>query len=351
MTMNELLAELSTQRGSDLHLVVGQPPVFRIAGKLIRRTDGPVLDTEAMESLVFSNLTDAQRGILEQGQDVERTLNVEKNRYRFQIFHERGNLAASIRVIPNHVHTLTELGLTREEYAVLYDLVGLSRGLIVIAGPTGSGKSTTIAAMLEEINQHQAQRIITIEDPIEYEFESKESLISQRNVGEDVPGFPYGLRSAMHEDPDVLMVGETRDLETMLMTLTMAETGHLVFTTLPVNTASEAIERLITAWPDYQQPVIRRMVATNLQAVVVQQLLPRANGTGRVPVLEIMTGSQRVRQMIAGGHTDLTVAIEAGRSSGMQTLDDDIMRLVEKGTITTEVAWFRLQDKSRLNAK
>lgn len=348
MTLNLLLEELAQQRGSDLHLVVGEPPVFRVQGALIRRAEGPVLGNDQMESLLFPHLTDAHRASLQQGHDVERSLRLENNRFKIMIFRERGNLAASIRVIPTNVPTMAELGFTPEEHPTLFHLTTLTRGLVIVTGPTGSGRSTTLASIVEEINQQRAERIITIEDPIEYEFQSKKSVITQRDVGEDIPSFPYALRSALRSDPDVLMVGELRDLETLTIAVSSADTGHLVFSSLHVHTASAAVQRLIDVFPEQQQPVIRRMVANNLQAVVAQQLVPRANGAGRVPAVEIMLGTTRVRQMIADGYVDLTVAIEAGRDSGMRTMDDDLVRLVQQGTISADAAWFRLQDKQRL---
>lgn len=348
MTLNILLDELAQQRGSDLHLIVGEPPVFRVAGALVRRPDGPILDNEEMESLLLPHLTEAQRASLEQGNDVEKSLQLEKNRFKILVFHERGNLSASIRVIPTKVPTMTELGFTKEDNPTLYKLLDLKRGLVIVAGPTGSGKSTMIAGMIEEINQHRAERIFTVEDPIEYLFESKKSIITQRNVGEDVPNFAYGLRSAFRSDPDLLWIGEIRDLETMMLALSLAETGHLVFSTLNVTTASGAVQRIIESFPEPQQPIIRRMVVTNLMAVVAQRLMPRANDKGRVAVHEVMLSTPRVRQMIADGHADLTVAIEAGRDLGMNTMDDDLVRLVEKGILRTDTAWFHLQDKERL---
>ncbi len=350
MTLNTLTEELAQKHGSDLHLVVGEPPVFRVAGALIRR-EGPVLENEELESLLLPHLTEAQRALLQQGNDVEKSLRLEKNRFKMTIFHERGNLSASIRVLPTHVPTMTELGFTKEDHTALYKLPELKRGLVIVSGGVGSGKSTMTAALIEEINQQRAERIITLEDSFEYVFESKKSVITQRNVGEDVPNFAYGLRSAFRSDPDVLMIGETRDLDTMAIALSLAETGHLVFSTLLMPTASGAIQRIIDSFPEQQQSVIRQMVATNLQAVIAQRLLPRAGGTGRVAVHEIMLSTPRVRQMIADGHSDLTVAIEAGRDLGMRTMDDDLVRLVENGTISSDVAWFHLQDKERLPRK
>jgi twitching motility protein PilT len=347
MTLNELLDELSERKGSDLHLVVGEPPIFRVNGHLLRREETTPLNGSAMDSLILPYLTEPQRARISEGYDVEKTLALEKFRYRFLIFHERGNLAASLRVVPNQVPTLEELGFTDEEYP-LHKLTKLKRGLIIVAGPTGSGKSTTIAAMVEEINRTRAERIITIEDPIEYEFQSKLSVVSQRTVGEDVPNFPSGLRSAFRADPDVLLIGEARDLETMILALTLADTGHLVFMTLHVNTASEAVRRLIDVFPESHQPVIRRQVSNNLQAVIAQTLVPRHNQPGRVPAEEILIGTPRIRRMIAEGNYDLTIAIEAEREMGMRTKDDDLVRLANKGVISVEMARSRMDDRNRL---
>ncbi len=347
MTLNELLDELAERVGSDLHLVVGEPPTFRVAGILHRREETTPLNGAAMDSLILPHLTEAQRARLADGLDVEKTLRMEKFRYRFLVFHERGNLAANLRVIPHHVPTLDQLGFTDEEYP-LQKLTRIKRGLMIVAGATGSGKSTTVAAMVEQINQERAERILTIEDPVEYEFTSKKSIISQRTVGEDVPNFPAGLRSAFRADPDVILIGEARDLETMTLALTLADTGHLVFMTLHVNSASEAVRRLSDVFPESHQPVIRRMVSNNLQAIIVQTLLPKKQGHGRCAATEILICTPRVRRMIAEGTYDLTVAIEAESEIGMRTMDDDLMRLARNGVISEEMARSRLVDRGRL---
>jgi twitching motility protein PilT len=218
----------------------------------------------------------------------------------------------------------------------------------VVTGPTGSGKTTTCAGMIETINRSRAERILTVEDPIEYEFQPKQSLITQRAVGQDVTDFPAGLRSALREDPDVLYVSELRDLETLSLTLSLADTGHLVFTTLNVPSASAAVQRLVDAFPEAQRGAIRGLLARNLMAVVAQRIVPRLHQPGRVPVNEILIGTPRVRQMILEGHTDLTVAIEAGRDQGMQTMDDALVRLFERGVISHNEAWSHLLDRDRI---
>jgi twitching motility protein PilT len=348
MELTDLLNQLIAANGSDLHIMVGEPPVFRIGGELSRRSDWPILTAPDIETLIQPHLTEAQRERLTHGHDVEKTLRLEMCRFRLNAFHERGNLAACLRVVPNRVPTLDELEQGKDTYPILQEILGLPRGLVVVVGPTGSGKSTTVAALVEEINRTRTERILTIEDPIEYEFESKQSIITQRTVGEDIASFPEGLRSALREDPDVLLIGETRDLETMVLSLTIAETGHLVFSTLHVSTASAAVQRLIEAFPESQQPVIRRMVAQNLVAVIAQKLLPRIDRRGRVAANEIMVVSPRVRRLILEGQKDLSVAIEAGREEGMQTMDDSLTRLYERGIISFETAWMHLEDKDRI---
>jgi twitching motility protein PilT len=354
MELTDLLNQLTAANGTDLHLVANQPPVFRLGGELTRQTDLPILDAASLEALLRPHLTEAQQASLEHGrQDVEKTLRIGSSRFRLHVFYERGNLAACARVVPTQVPTLDQLGMGKEDLPVLQEILRNPRGLVLVTGVTGSGKSTTIAAMIEEINRTRAERILTIEDPIEYEFESKQSLISQRTVGEDVPNFTFALRSAFREDPDVLLVGETRDLETMALTLALAETGHLVFSVLHLGSASAAVERLIESYPESQQPVIRRSVAQNLVAVIAQRLLLRHDNPSkpprrRIPANEIMVVTPRIRRMILEGQKDLSVAIEAGREEGMQTMDDSLTRLYERGIISFETAWMHLEDKDRI---
>lgn len=348
MELNTLLDELTAKDGSDLHLVAGEPPVFRVAGTLIRR-DGPVLDAAALEALLLPSLPDDLRAVLTEGrQDVQMNLRREAASFRLHVFHERGRLAGAVRIVPRRVHAIDELDFSPEAAGTLTKLTAVTRGLIVVTGTSGSGKTTTCAGLIETINRTRAERIVTIEDPIEYEFEAKKSLITQRAVGQDVADFPAGLRAALREDPDVVLVGEIRDLETLSLALTLAETGHLIFTTLNVGSASGAVKRLVDAFPPSQQEMARGLLARNLVAVIAQRLLPRAHLSGRVPANEILIGLPRVRQMIADGHADLSVAIEAGRSAGLQTMDDALARLYERGTITFDLAWSYLEDKDRI---
>jgi twitching motility protein PilT len=350
MTLTSLLDELITQAGSDLHLVSGEPPILRVDGALKRQSETP-LDSVQMEAILLPHLTPSETANLEQRKDVEKSLRHEGHRFRIHVFRERGNLSAVIRVTPNRVPTLAELGLGAEEYPIFQDIVKSPRGLVLVVGPTGSGKMTTCAALVEEINQTRAERILTIEAPIEYEFVPKKSVITQQAVGEDVSDFPSALRAAMHSDPDVLLLREPQNLECFLLTMQLAETGHLVFTTLHANSASEAIQQLIELWPPAEQIRYRRMVAQNLVAIISQRLLPRSDRPGRVAIQEILIATPRIRQMIADGQTDLTVAIEAGRAQGMQTLDDNLIRLHERGIISQEIAWLHMENRDRLPKK
>lgn len=350
MELTELLAYMRERHASDLHLVVGQKPIFRIDGHLQSRDSDSVLDAASMEALMTPHLSEEQVVTLDARDDLDITVSEGDRRFRTHVFRDRGGLGAALRTVPNQVPSLERLGLTAESSPTLHALTRMMRGLVIGTGPVGSGKTTLLAAMVEEINATRAERIITIEDPIEYEFVNKQSLISQRQVGEDVPDHASGLRAAMKMDPDVILVDQLRDVETILLALSLAETGHLVFATLNVPTASDAVRRLVESFPEAQRGVIRDMLSRNLQAVVAQMLLPRAAGFGRVPAHEILIGTPTVRRLIAGGETDLSLAIEAGRPQGMQTMDDGLAALVEKGEITRDLAISRMTDKGRLQA-
>jgi twitching motility protein PilT len=350
MELSELLAYLLEKQGSDIHLIVGQPPTFRVNGYLERREEDAPLDAAAIESLLLPHLNEEQRNLLERAhRDVDTTLRQGDRRFRTHIFRDSGGLGAAIRIIPNTVPTLEQLGIL-EHVPVIEKLTHLKRGLIVITGPVGSGKTTTCAAMLEQINQTRGERIITLEDPIEYEFQSKKSLISQRSVGEDIASYPDGLRCALYMDPDVILVDRLRDLETMLMAITAAETGHLVFATMNVPTASGAIQRIIESFPPGgQQNVVRTLLSNNLQAVIAQMLIPRSTGHGRITANEVLICTPRIREMIRSGATDFTLAMEAHREI-MQTMDDSLVSLAEKSIISREMARSRMVDRNRLTS-
>jgi twitching motility protein PilT len=378
LELNTLLQEVYNREGSDLHLVVGHPPIFRINGVLTPREDGPVLDNDLLKSLLIPHLTEQSQLQLEAGQDVLVTLRQNEGIsrdddgifrmsnggtregdgvFRMNIFHEQGRLAASVRVIPTFVPTLDALGLNADTLpvnngmSVLHALTKSMRGLILVVGNTGSGKSTLAAAMIEEINQTRAERILTIEQPIEYVFHSKKSLISQRTVGEDILDFPTALRSAQTSDFDVIFVGRSVDVETLALSLGVANTGHLVYSVLNVDNVSEAIQRIVDSFPPGpQQDSARRLLARNLVAIIAQKLLPRKGPQGRVAVQEILIATPRIKQMILDGQQDFTVGIEAGRNIGMQTMDDAIAASYNRGDIRYETALLNLSDKERITA-
>lgn len=345
-----LLTELAEREGSDLHLVVGQPPVFRVDGALVRRESEP-LDEASMTALLRPHLTNDQwETLTQQRQDLEKTLRQGKRLYRFHVFQERGRLGAAIRSVPHGVPTLDLLYPEHSAgvNATFRALSELPRGLILVTGPSGCGKTTTCFAMLEHINQTAARRILTLEDPLNFEMESKQSVITQRSIGEDVGSFAQGAYWALHEDPDVIFYKEMRTLESVQDVISLTESGHLVFTQLHCEDAAQAIERIIEVFPSGSQLTIRRSLARNLQAVIAQQLIPRSDRPGRVAANEILLATPHVRQRIEAGDMNFTPVIEANRAQGMQTMDDSIESLYRAGVLNYETASYRLLNKERL---
>lgn len=346
MELNILFSELIERQASDIHLVVGQPPVYRIDGALTRR-EGEALTEEDIRAILLPHLNEMQRAaVSERRLPVEFTLHAQDRNWRGQVFCERGRLGATLRPVPRSVPTLEMLGFGED--SILRTIIRSPRGLVIVTGPTGSGKTTTIAAMIETINATTPARIFTIEDPIEYEFESRQSVITQHQVGFDVESFRQGLLMAFRADLDVAYLGEVRDLETLQLTFTLAETGHLVLFTVHCENASQTVARLMDVFPAEQQGWVRRQLARNLVAIVAQRLLPRADRRGRVAANEILTATPRIRRMIAEGQTDLTIAIEAGRDQGMQTMDDAVLAHYRSGTISRETAWCNVENLERL---
>lgn len=339
-----MLTKLVGQQASDLHLVVGQPPVYRQDGQL-KRMESAALTQADMEALLLPHLPDVQNATLT-GNDVNASLYCEGFVFRLHVYREHGHLAAVIRIMTQGPPQLDKLRLTDNVMQTLRELVGQPRGLLIITGMSGSGKITTCGALLDEINRTRAARILTLEDPIEYEIVSQQGLVTQRSVGEDVRSFENGLRSAWHEDPDILYISELRTLEAVQLTLAIAEAGHLVIAVMSVESATEAIQRLIEVFSE-QRDAIRRILARTLIGVVAQQLMPRKGG-GRISAQEILLNTPRVKQAIHEGQTDFTLAIEAGRGQGMQTMDDALLALYQAEQITYETAWQRIQDKERL---
>lgn len=331
-----LLEEVVRKRASDLHLQVGLPPMLRIDGSLMPIAGYNPLNEQTVEALVFSILDEDQRKILLKDKEFDFSFAFGTlGRFRVNAFHERGNLAAALRLIPNEIKTIAELNLP----SVVANFANYPRGLVLITGPTGSGKSTTLAALVDKINSERAQHIVTIEDPIEFTHKSKKSAVVQREVHYDTYSFSAALRSSLRQDPDVVLIGEMRDLETISAAITIAETGHLVFATLHTNSAAQSIDRMIDVFPPHQQPQIRAQLSNILMAICSQRLIP-AIGGGRVPAAEILITNSAVRNIIREGKShQLDAVIQTGAEQGMQTMDRTLVSLVQNGTITYDNAY------------
>lgn len=330
-----LLEEVVKKKASDLHLQVGLPPMLRVDGKLVPVTGADLLTDEAVETLIFAILDEDQKQILLKDKEFDFSFAFgDLGRFRVNAFHERGNLAAALRLIPNEILSIEQLGLP----PIVSKFADYPRGLVLVTGPTGSGKSTSLAALIHKINMERAEHIITIEDPIEYTHRSKRSVIVQREVHYDTYSFSAALRSALREDPDVVLIGEMRDLETIASAITIAETGHLVFATLHTNSAAQSIDRMIDVFPPHQQPQIRSQLSNILMAICSQRLVP-AIGGGRIAAAEILIATPAVRNIIREGKThQLEAVIQTGTEFGMQSMDKTLAGLVHAGTISYDEA-------------
>jgi twitching motility protein PilT len=329
-----LLEEVVKKDASDLHLQVGMPPMLRIDGALTPHGQEP-LDEKGVEDHLFSLLDDDQKQILLRDKEFDFSFAFgDLGRFRVNAFHERGNLAAALRLIPNKIRTVEDLGLPQ----VVNKFTEYPRGLVLVTGPTGSGKSTTLAAMVDKINSERASHIITVEDPIEYTHKSKRSLVVQREVHYDTFSFTAALRSALREDPDVVLIGEMRDLETIAAAITIAETGHLVLATLHTNSASQSVDRMIDVFPPHQQPQVRSQLGNMLQAIVSQRLVPSLGG-GRIAAAEILVATPAVRNIIREGKSyQLEAVIQTGAEYGMQSMDRTLVNLIHTGVISYDEA-------------
>jgi twitching motility protein PilT len=329
-----LLEEVVKKDASDLHLQVSMPPMLRIDGALVPHGQTP-LDEKGVEQLVFSLLDDDQKQILLRDKEFDFSFAFgDLGRFRVNAFHERGNIAAALRLIPNKIRTVEDLGMPQ----IVNKFTEYPRGLVLVTGPTGSGKSTTLAALVDRINTERASHIITVEDPIEYTHKSKRSLIVQREVHYDTFSFSAALRSALREDPDVVLIGEMRDLETIAAAITIAETGHLVFATLHTNSASQSIDRMVDVFPPHQQPQVRAQLGNMLMAICSQRLIPRLGG-GRVAAAEILVATPAVRNIIREGKSyQLEAVIQTGAEFGMQSMDRTLVNLIHTGIISYDEA-------------
>jgi twitching motility protein PilT len=330
-----LLEEVVKRQASDLHLQVGLPPMIRIDGSLSPVQGQQVLNEELMEGLVFALLDEDQKQILLRDKEFDFSFAFgDLGRFRVNAFHERGNIAAALRLIPTNIRTVEDLGLP----PIVNKFTEYPRGLVLVTGPTGSGKSTTLAALVDRINAEKAMHIITVEDPIEYTHKSKKSVIVQREVHYDTFSFSAALRSSLREDPDVVLIGEMRDLETIAAAITIAETGHLVFATLHTNSASQSIDRMVDVFPPHQQPQVRAQLGNMLQAICSQRLVPALAG-GRIAAAEILIATPAVRNIIREGKNyQLEAVIQTGAEHGMQSMDRTLVNLIHGGIISYEEA-------------
>jgi len=324
---------------TDLHIRADDFPIYRLHGKLIRDKSYGIFSAEDTKKTALAMINDYQKNNLEENGDCDLAYEITGiSRFRVNIFYERDNIAIALRTIPQRVPKIEELGIPED---VCKELSLKPRGIVLVTGPTGSGKSTSLAAMINFINENRACNIITIEDPIEYKHISKTAMISQREIGSDTISFQRALRSALRQDPDVILLGEMRDLETISTALTAAETGHLVFATLHTNSAVSSVDRIIDVFPSHQQAQIRLQLSMALVGILSQTLLPRTreSGGGRVVAVETLIATHGIRNMIREAKThQLPTALESGSKYGMKTLDMDLLRLVKEGKLAVETA-------------
>jgi twitching motility protein PilT len=338
MELNDILTVAFKGNASDIHLKAGLPPMFRLDGRLLPLKDAPRLPPEEISRMVFSIMNSFQKDKFRQTNELDMAYGVPSlGRFRVNVFQQRGTMGAVFRVIPIQIKTVEQLGLPE----VLKKIAMEQRGLILVTGTTGSGKSTTLAAMIDHINSNRTCHVITIEDPIEFLMRDKRSIINQREIGVDTLGYPQALRSALRQDPDVILVGEMRDLETIEIALTAAETGHLVLSTLHTSDATETISRIVSVFPPYQQKQVRLQLGGVLRSIISQRLVARADGHGRVAALEVLRATNRVRELIEDKERtrELSDAITKGHETlGMQTFDQALMELLTQKVISYKEA-------------
>ncbi|MEI8350367.1 MAG: type IV pilus twitching motility protein PilT [Candidatus Omnitrophota bacterium] len=335
VNINSLLKLAMDKGASDLHVTVHSPPILRIDGRL-HLTDLPVLTGDQLKHLIYSILNDEQKAIFEKDKELDFSFALpDMDRFRVNIHSQKGNVEGAFRRIPKKIPKLEDLGLPK----IAYDLIRKPNGLVLLTGPTGTGKSTSLAAMLDAVNTERQEMIICIEDPIEFVHTNKKSIIKQREVYADTHSFPEALRRALRQDPNVIVVGEMRDLETIATTLTAAETGHLVLATLHTPDAPQTVQRIIDVFPPHQQKQVRVQLADCLQAVISQLLLPRADGKGRVLATEVMIGTPGIRNLIREGEiAQIPSMIQMGGQYNMHTIDKNLKEMYKKGIITKEAA-------------
>src|SRR5688500_18118269 len=346
LSIDDLLERIVARGASDLHVTTGTEPAVRVNGRLERLTDFPRLSADDAQRLLYRILSTEQQKQLE----IKRQLDLSYSipglaRFRVNVYFQRESLGAAFRLVPAEIKKLEDLGLPQQ----LHELTKKPRGLVLVTGPTGSGKSTTLAAIIDEINNTRADHIITIEDPIEFLHRHKKCVVNQREIGPDATSFSEALRGALRQDPDVILVGEMRDLETIGTALTAAETGHLVFATLHTQDAPSTVDRLIDVFPPAQQGQVRAQLAIGLQGIVTQTLIPTADGVGRCVAAEVLVPTPGVRNLIREGKThQIYSLIQTGGQHGMQTMDASLAELVSAGRITMAAAETRASEPAEM---
>lgn len=333
--IQELLAVTIKENASDLHLSAGHPPILRIAGRLIPLVRRSVLGPEETQNLALALLTEEQKERLEKERDIDFSYTVEdRARFRVNIFHQSGFLSVALRLIPNKIHTIEELNLPD----ILHQFTKANQGFVLITGPSGQGKSTTLASLIDEINHTRPEHIITIEDPIEYIFVDDQAIVDQREIHKDARSFPAALRATFRQDPDVIMVGEMRDSETIATAITAAETGHLVFATLHTNSAAQSIHRIVDSFPPEQQTQIRAQLSGALLGIVSQRLIPRVRG-GLIPAVEVMIANTAVANLIRENKIhEIPLVIETSAGQGMIPINKSLASLIKAREIRLEHA-------------
>ena len=335
MDIEAVLAEVVTQGASDLHLVAWSPPIIRMNGRL-EPMDLPRLSAKELHDSLMKLLSEEQRKRFAKELDLDLSLSIaEVGRFRVNVHRQRGCTEAAFRVVTDKIRSISQLGLP----SVMEDLARRDQGLVLVTGPTGSGKSTTLAAMVDQINKERACMIITIEDPIEYIHRNIRSIIKQREIGHDTLGFPQALRNALRQDPDVIVVGEMRDLDTISTALTAAETGHLVLATIHTPDVIQTVDRVIDVFPPHAQNQVRLMFANTLHGILAQQLLPVPGGRGRVVAIEVLLGTTAVRKILREAKTEqLTTIMQTSHEQGMVTMDKSLKLLYQRGLISYDDA-------------
>ena len=346
ISIRELLQKMTEQGASDLHIAVGAPPTLRIHGLLEPMNEYPRLMPEDTQEIIYSVMSEEQIASFETERELDMSFGVEGlSRYRLNVYRDRGSVVAAFRSIPFEIRSCEELGLPK----IVSDFAHKPQGLVLICGPTGSGKSTTLAAVLDKINRERPVHIITIEDPIEYLHQHNVATINQREVHADTKSFAAALKRVLRQDPDVILIGEMRDQETIAAAITVAETGHLAFATLHTNDALQTINRIVDVFPASQQDQVRTQLSFVLEGICVQQLIPRADGMGRVLALEVMIPNIAIRSLIREEKLQqIPSMIEIGTGEGMMTMNQSLFRLVKRNAITMDMAFKRSSDPEGL---